>query len=189
MRSPSCGSAASVVSAPTSYSSRTGATSKPSWRSTSTTTTPTGRTGPYSSDPPRRPTGSRATIRRHTDALDTAFAAHGAEVIRTPPQTPVANSFGERWVCTVRRECLDRLLILGERHLRAGLGEYLATTTPIAPTAPSTNDPPNPPNPPAVPVAAWHLSSEITGRFRYWSRNDRSASARVHPACRRRPAR
>jgi putative transposase len=53
------------------------------------------------------------------------FTAVGIEVIRTPPQAPKANAIAERWVGTVRRECTDRLLITGERHLRVVLDEYL----------------------------------------------------------------
>jgi putative transposase len=54
------------------------------------------------------------------------FTAEGIRIVRTPPQAPRANAYAERWVRTARRECLDRTLIFGERHLLATLSEYVA---------------------------------------------------------------
>ncbi|HKF19763.1 MAG TPA: integrase core domain-containing protein [Candidatus Dormibacteraeota bacterium] len=49
----------------------------------------------------------------------------GAEVRRIPPRSPQANSIAERWVASARREALDWLLVLNERHLRCILKEYV----------------------------------------------------------------
>ena len=52
------------------------------------------------------------------------FAAEGIRVLRTPVRAPRANAYAERWVGTVRRELLDRMLIVGCRQLRWVLAEY-----------------------------------------------------------------
>jgi putative transposase len=52
------------------------------------------------------------------------FAASGVRVIRTPVRSSRVNAFAERFVGTLRRECLDHLLIYGESHLRRVLAEY-----------------------------------------------------------------
>src|SRR5215207_5846626 len=75
---------------------------------------------------------------KFTGAFDDIWPAVGAEVIRTPIQAPNANAIAERWVGTVRRECLDHLLITGRRHLLGVLHSYVRHTTAIVPTAAST---------------------------------------------------
>lgn len=59
-------------------------------------------------------------------SFDTVFASEGIEILRTPYRTPVANSFAERWVRSVREEVLDKLLILNQAHLQRVLTEYIA---------------------------------------------------------------
>ena len=58
-------------------------------------------------------------------AFDEVFRGEGATIIRTPPYTPVANAYAERWVGTVRRELLDRTLIWNRPHLEQRLREYV----------------------------------------------------------------
>jgi len=62
---------------------------------------------------------------KFTRAFDDVFAADGIQTIKTPIQAPNANAFAERWVRTVREECLDWMLIWGRRHLERVLGEYV----------------------------------------------------------------
>jgi putative transposase len=62
---------------------------------------------------------------KFTPSFDDVFRSEGARVVRTPFRAPRANAHAERWVGTVRRECLDWLLILGRRHLERVLEEYV----------------------------------------------------------------
>jgi putative transposase len=62
---------------------------------------------------------------KFTRAFDDVFTADGIQTIKTPIQAPNANAFAERWVRTVREECLDWMLIWGRRHLERVLGEYV----------------------------------------------------------------
>jgi transposase InsO family protein len=58
-------------------------------------------------------------------AFDALLATEDIKVLRTPVQAPNANARMERWVGSVRRECLDRLLILGRRQLEYVLRVYI----------------------------------------------------------------
>lgn len=62
---------------------------------------------------------------KFTGTFDEVFRSEGIRVIRTPVQAPRANAYAERWVGTLRRECLDWILILGRRHLETVVREYL----------------------------------------------------------------
>jgi putative transposase len=59
-----------------------------------------------------------------TASFDAVFQATGGRILRTAVQAPRMNATCERLVGTLRRELLDRVLILGERHLRSVLAEY-----------------------------------------------------------------
>jgi putative transposase len=61
---------------------------------------------------------------KFTTAFDAVLAAAGMRIIKAPVRAPRANAIAERWIASARRECLDRMLITGERHLRLVLGEY-----------------------------------------------------------------
>ena len=61
---------------------------------------------------------------KYTLAFDGVFQADGIDIVKTPPQAPRANAICERVVGTLRRELLDRILILGLAHLQKLLAEY-----------------------------------------------------------------
>jgi transposase InsO family protein len=87
--------------------------------------------------PPTRPTTEGERIgkfrfllrdrdAKFTDSFDAVFGSEGIRILRTPVRAPRANAFAERWVGAVRREVLDRMLILGRRQLEAALAGYVA---------------------------------------------------------------
>ena len=62
---------------------------------------------------------------KYTASFDAVFAAEGTRTIKTPVRAPRANAICERVIGTLRRECLNRTLILGRRHLETVLAEYV----------------------------------------------------------------
>jgi transposase InsO family protein len=91
---------------------------------------------------------------KFTAAFDAVLVAEAIQVLTTPVRAPRANAYAERWVGTVRREVLDRMLILGCRQLRAVLAEYadhynghrphraLGQAPPLGPGVPVASAPP-----------------------------------------------
>ena len=63
---------------------------------------------------------------KFTRAFDDVFRSEGTEALLTPVQAPNANAYAERWIRTVRAECLDWLLISGRGHLEQVLRVYVA---------------------------------------------------------------
>jgi putative transposase len=63
---------------------------------------------------------------KFSEAFAAVFLAAGVEPLKLPPQSPNLNAFAERWVRTVKDECLDQLILFGERSLRHALQEFLA---------------------------------------------------------------
>src|SRR5690242_20271759 len=84
-----------------------------------------------------------------TAAFDTVLAEAGIEVVKIPPRSPQANSYAERFVLTVLTELTDRMLIFGQRHLRATLAEYETHYTGRRPHRSRQLSPPRPDHPPA----------------------------------------
>jgi transposase InsO family protein len=61
---------------------------------------------------------------KFSHAFDEILRTEGISVIRTPVEAPNANAYAERWVRTLRADCLDRILIFGRRHLEHVLRVY-----------------------------------------------------------------
>ena len=78
-----------------------------------------------------------------TVAFGEVFKADGMRIITTLPKTPRMNAICERVIGTLRRELLDRILILGERHLTLVLGEYLVHYNDARPHQSRCQRPPN----------------------------------------------
>ncbi len=61
----------------------------------------------------------------YTQEFRETLRAAGVTPVRLPPRRPDLNAYAERFVRSIKSECLDRLIIIGERHLRMAISEYV----------------------------------------------------------------
>jgi transposase InsO family protein len=103
-----------------------------------------------------RPESIRFLIRdrdqKFTASFDEVFRGDGIQIIRTPFRAPQANGVAERFVRTVRSECLDWLLILNQEHLERVLDVFVAHYNGHRPHRALALTPPHPTRPPTVPT-------------------------------------
>jgi putative transposase len=62
---------------------------------------------------------------KFSQAFDAFAEASGIKIVKLPARSPNLNAYAERWVRSVRQECLDQIIVLSERHLRYVLKEYV----------------------------------------------------------------
>jgi putative transposase len=63
---------------------------------------------------------------KYTDSFRGVLARHGVNVIRLPPRSRNLNAFAERFMRSVKEECVGRMIFLGRRSLGRALAEYIA---------------------------------------------------------------
>jgi transposase InsO family protein len=100
---------------------------------------------------------------KFTAAFDAVFASADIRTIRTPVRAPRANAIAERWIGTLRRECLDHLLIIGRRHLGLVLQEYIAHYNTHRPHRALDQQPPAGCTPPPSGATVWPLRRDRLG--------------------------
>jgi putative transposase len=91
---------------------------------------------------------------KFTAAFDEVFRSETIRIIRTPVRAPQANAYMERWIGSIRRECLDRLLILNRRHLERVLPAYIQHYNAHRPHRSLNQRPPDAGEPEPRPVTA-----------------------------------
>jgi hypothetical protein len=107
---------------------------------------------------------------KFSSAFDAVIAGQAVRVVRTPARAPRANAFAERWVGTVRRECLDWLLILGPRHLERVLREYMRHYNVARPHRALHLRPPLPRGQPVAPIGPVRRHVRLGGVLHEYSR-------------------
>ncbi|MFW2383981.1 MAG: transposase [Acidimicrobiales bacterium] len=96
--------------------------------------------------------GARALVRdrgsQFTASFDEVFRTEGLKILRTPVRTPVANTFAERWIGSIRRELLDRTIIWNRRQLERLVVDYIDHYNTHRPHQSLDQRPPTPPDEP-----------------------------------------
>ena len=88
------------------------------------------------------------------DAFDEVFRTEGFKILPTPVRTPVANTFAERWIGSIRRELLDRTIIWNQRQLERLVRDYIEHYNLHRPHRSLQQRPPDPADdPPGTPPA------------------------------------
>jgi transposase InsO family protein len=100
---------------------------------------------------------------KFTAAFDDVLASEGVEIMKSPPRTPRANCYAERWVRTARSECTGRLLIYDDAHLRVVLAEYARHYNGHRPHQPRNQRPPDHDEPVVVPLAVSVQPRKVLG--------------------------
>jgi putative transposase len=90
---------------------------------------------------------------KFTAPFDEVFRSEAIRIIRTPVRAPRANAYAERWIGSIRRECLDRLLIFNRRHLERVLPGYVHHHNAHRPHRSLDQRPPNLPEPVRTPLS------------------------------------
>jgi Integrase core domain len=135
---------------------------------------------------------------KFTRDFDEVFRSEGIRVIKAPVRAPRARAHAERWVGSVRRECLDRLPIVGRRHLESVVRVYalhynthrphralnqqppLAKPAPVGARAPRTTAPTR--SPPSS-----RSARRTAARIRTRRVSKAHSPPRARPSCRQRP--
>jgi transposase InsO family protein len=100
---------------------------------------------------------------KFTTSFDAVFASADIRIIRTPVRAPRANAIAERFIGTLRRECLDQVLITGRRHLAAVLREFVEHYNTHRPHRSLDQHPPAGPTPPPFGAAVRPLRRDRLG--------------------------
>jgi putative transposase len=104
--------------------------------------------------------------------FDEVFRTEGLTAVKTPVRAPRANAFAERWVGSVRRECLDHVLVFGRRHLQRVLSAYAEHYNRARPHRGLDLQPPDPgPRAEAVPGAKVRRHDVLGGLIHEYHRS------------------